>query len=178
MILSNHPGVADTVTIQQAYKGVTPAQRDLIGYWRGLQDAAGFVRRADVDPGEFRSVLASTSLVEIESSGDCRFRIAGSRLRKIFGVEARGQLVSEIAGRHGDAYALGLSAALERAAPVGGVIKDEGQLHAWLRLPLLGASGQMSQVLCLDELVSGRRAMLDVLAGRDIHPTPSSRRAA
>ncbi len=160
------------------FKGVTPAQRDLIAYWRGLQSVTGRVERSAIDPGEFRSVLASISLVEVEGNGDCRFRIAGSRLRQIFGAEARGQLVSEIAGRHGDAYALGLSAALERAAPVGGVIKDDGQLHAWLRLPLLDSSGRMTQVLCLDELVSGRRAISDTLGAQDSHPTPSSRQAA
>lgn len=160
------------------FQGVTVAQRDLITYWRSLRDHSGRVLRSAIDPGEFRAVLAIISLVEIEVNGDCRFRIAGSRLRQIFGKEARGQLVSEIAGRHGDAYTLGLSAALERAAPVGGVIKDEGQLHAWLRLPLLNRDGQMTQILCLDELVSGRRAMLETLEAQGTHPTPSPLRAA
>ena len=50
-----------------------------------------------------------------------------------------------------------VKAALERGAPVGGMIEQEdGRMHAWTRLPLAGPDGQLTQVLCHDELVRAR----------------------
>ena len=139
------------------FKGVTDSQRELIEYWCLLRDSDGLVRRESIDPGHFRSMLASISIVEFDRFGTGRFRIAGSRLREIFGMEARGRQIEDVVGAHGEAYCLGLSAALERGAPVGGVIEQDGRMHAWLRLPLAGPDGQLTQVLCHDELVPMRR---------------------
>ncbi len=144
---------------QNVFAGVTDAQEMLIEYWRTLRDAAGRVSRESLDPGALRSALASVSIVEFDQNGIGRFRIAGSRLREIFGMEVRGMRVSEIAGTHGDCYMLGLSAALERGEPVGGVIETGGRIHAWLRLPLVGEDGRLSLVLCHDELLASRRLL-------------------
>lgn len=139
------------------FKGVTDSQQQLIEYWCGLKNSEGLVQRESIDPGHFRSMLASISIVEFDRFGTGRFRIAGSRLRDIFGMEARGRQIEDVVGQHGEAYCLGLSAALDRAAPVGGVIEQNGRMHAWLRLPLAGPDGQLTQVLCHDELVPQRR---------------------
>ena len=144
---------------QNVFAGITEAQEMLVGYWRSLRDSAGRVSRESVDPGALRSTLACVSIVELDENGEGRFRIAGSRLREIFGMEVRGMRVTEIAGAHGDCYALGLSSALERGEPVGGVIETGGRIHCWLRLPLTGPDGQLNQVLCHDELLSSRRAL-------------------
>ena len=145
------------MTKAKVFKGVTDSQQKLIEYWCGLRDSRGSVRRDSMDPGQFRSMLASISIVEFDQAGNGRFRIAGSRLREIFGMEARGRQIEEVLGEHGEAYCLGLAAALERGAPVGGVIEQEdGRLHAWVRLPLAGPDGYLSQVLCHDELLRPR----------------------
>ena len=112
------------MTKAKVFKGVTDSQQKLIEYWCGLRDSRGSVRRDSMDPGQFRSMLASISIVEFDQAGNGRFRIAGSRLREIFGMEARGRQIEEVLGEHGEAYCLGLAAALERGAPVGGVIEQ------------------------------------------------------
>ena len=145
------------MTKQNVFKGVTDSQQKLIEYWCGLRDSHGLVRRESMDPGQFRAMLASISIVEFDRFGTGRFRIAGSRLREIFGMEARGRQIEDVLGDHGEAYCLGLAAALERGAPVGGMIEQEdGRMHAWTRLPLAGPDGQLTQVLCHDELVRAR----------------------
>jgi hypothetical protein len=142
------------------FRGVTIAQQDLINYWRRLRDGAGCVPRDEIDPGALRSMLASISIVQFDESGDGRFRIAGSRLRDIFGMEARGRRVADVMGAHGDAFSLGLSVALERRSPVGGLIEQEDGMHAWLRLPLLDSHGQLTMVLCHDEMLANRRMVI------------------
>lgn len=142
------------------FSGVTEAQRLLIAHWHECQTAAGLVPRDAIDPGTVRSTLACLSIVEINEVGEGRFRIAGSRLRDIFGQDVRGRQVDEIAGAHGEGYALGLLAAIERGVPVGGVIETGARLHAWLRLPLADDCGHLTQVMCHDELVPNRRALL------------------
>ena len=139
------------------FKGVTDSQRKLVDYWCSLCDSEGLAHRESLDPGRFRAMLASISIVEFNRAGEGRFRIAGSRLRDIFGMEARGRRIDDVLGENGEAYSLGLSAALDRGTPVGGVIdQGNGRLHAWLRLPLAGPDGQLTQVLCHDELVRAR----------------------
>lgn len=142
---------------QMVFQGVTVAQKALIDYWKRLRDRAGCVPREAIDPGELRSMLASISIVQFDEAGDGRFRIAGSRLRDIFGMEARGRRVADVIGEHGDAFSLGLSVALERRAPVGGVIEQKDSMHAWLRLPLMDSSGHLTMVLCHDELLPSPR---------------------
>lgn len=145
---------------KQVFAGVTEAQRLLIAHWLEGQDTDGRVPREAIDPGTVRSTLASLSIVEVTPAGEGRFRIAGSRLRDLFGRDVRGCRVSDIAGTHGECYTLGLTAALERGAPVGGVTETGGRLHAWLRLPLTDENGDLTQVLCHDEFLAHRRELL------------------
>lgn len=163
---------------QKVFAGVTDAQEMLIDYWQSLRDTSGRVSRDCLDPGVLRSALACVSIVETDASGEGRFRIAGSRLREIFGMEVRGMRVTEIAGAHGDCYMLGLSAALERGEPVGGVIETGGRIHAWLRLPLAGEDGRLSQVLCHDELLPSRRLLRPARASEAPIPHSKPRFAA
>ena len=68
--------------------------------------------------------------------------------------------IAEIAGAHGECYALGLTSAVQRGLPVGGVIETGGRLHAWLRLPVADDLGDLTMVICHDELIPSRRALL------------------
>ena len=145
---------------QNVFQGVTAPQKDLVAYWCSLQEADGKVRRGRVNPGQFCAMLANISIVEFDPNGTGRFRIAGERLRDVLGVEARGRAIEDVLGTLGETYALGLCAALERGRPVGGMIEKGAQYHAWLRLPLVGKDGRMTQVLCHDELISQRGVRL------------------
>lgn len=141
---------------QVFFEGITESQKSLVAYWQDLRDTCGNVQRRSINPGQFKSQLASISIIEFRPGEAGRFRIAGSRLREIFGMEVRGLDVSDVHGSVGEAYALGLSAVRERGVPVGGVIETGKGLHAWLRLPLVDAYGMISQVLCHDELIRAR----------------------
>ncbi len=153
------------------FAGVTAPQRELIAYWTARRDASGLVARDAVDPGALRAMLDSLSIVEVDEQGDGRFRICGSRLRDIFGREARGMRVADVAGVLGETYALGLSAAIDRGAPVGGLMEASGRSHAWLRLPLAGPDRRLTQVLCHDELLTSQRRLLNVPATPSIPPS-------
>ena len=159
---------------QTIFAGVTPAQQILIRYWRARRNAHGAVPRECIDPGALRSMLASISIVAMDEQGEGRFRIAGSRLREIFGTEVRGRPVAEIAGAHGECYALGLAGAIDRGEPVGGLIESGGRVHAWLRLPLAGEDGRLSQVLCHDELLTASDLRRNAPASEGLvqHPRP------
>jgi hypothetical protein len=166
---------------QNVFSGVTDAHEVLIRHWQSRRDGEGRVSRDNIDPGALRSALARVSPVEggeKEETGESRFRIAGSRLREIFGMEVRGMRVAEIAGAHGECYVLGLSAALERGEPVGGVIEIGGRIHAWLRLPLAGEDGQLNQVLCHDELLPSRRMLRPTPKDEGLIQHPKPRYAA
>ena len=154
---------------KHSFAGVTEGQRLLIAHWYECRTAEGLVPRESINPGIVRTTLACLSVVEIDAAGEGRFRIAGSRLRDIFGLDVRGRKVAEIAGAHGDCYALGLSAALEKGLPVGGIIETGERLHAWLRLPVVDEEGDLSLVICHDELISSRQALT---------PDPEQPRAA
>ncbi len=157
------------MTKQNVFKGVTAVQRSLVDYWCYLAESDGVPRRESIDPGHLRSVLASISIVEFDESGAGRFRIAGSRLRDLLGFEARGRRIEDVAGTAAETFSLGLSAAIDRGTPVGGVIETGNRLHAWLRLPLAGADGRISQVLCHDEELASRRLLLSPPGGSAIH---------
>ena len=158
------------MTKQNVFKGVTAVQRSLVDYWCLLRGAESVPSRESVDPGHLRSMLASISIVEFDESGAGRFRIAGSRLRDLLGFEARGHRVEDVVGTAAETFALGLSAAIDREVPVGGVIESGTQLHAWLRLPLAGPDGRICQVLCHDEALASRRLLLTPPAVASIPP--------
>ena len=152
------------------FSGVTEAQRLLITYWYGCRASDGLVPRDAIDPGIVRSTLACLSVVEVNEVGEGRFRIAGSRLRDIFGMDVRGRRIAEIAGAHGECYALGLTSAVQCGLPVGGVIETGGRLHAWLRLPVADDYGTLTMVICHDELIPSRRALLPTSDAAETSP--------
>ena len=152
------------------FSGVTEAQRLLITYWYGCRASDGLVPRDAIDPGIVRSTLACLSVVEVNEVGEGRFRIAGSRLPDIFGMDVRGRRIAEIAGAHGECYALGLTSAVQRGLPVGGVIETGGRLHAWLRLPVADDYGTLTMVICHDELIPSRRALLPTSDAAETSP--------
>lgn len=140
---------------RERISGATDAQKFLLEYWHSKMSDGKRVERARICPGELRLYLANISLVHLDEDGNARFRLAGSRLRDVVGIEARGRLVSEIPDLLEEAWVDGLEYTLETARPVGGVSRRKTDSHAWLRLPLRDQFGKLSIVLCHDELVSG-----------------------
>jgi hypothetical protein len=59
---------------------------------------------------------------------------------------------------------------VERGLPVGGVIETGGRLHAWLRLPVADDYGTLTMVICHDELIPSRRALLPTSDAAETSP--------
>lgn len=131
------------------FSGLTKAQSAIVSYWRSMCRDGAMPTRENIDPGVLRSHLSAISIVEIEGDGGVRFRIAGSQVRSVFGREMRGRRLDEFNDQAADMWQLGLTAVLDKRAPVGGVIKRANDVHTWLRLPL-ATSGGNCLVLCHD----------------------------
>ena len=139
---------------------LTDAQGELLDYWRCRQRACGCAPRAAINPGELRGLLANISVVELSHDGSARFRLAGSKLRDIVGGEARGRSVSDMQGGDLEPWCDALLTLLDTRAPVSGVTERAEQLHIWLRLPLLDRAGNLTQIMCHDELINSDGAPL------------------
>ena len=139
------------------FLGVTEAQAQLVQYWQEKCVQGALPRREDINPGSLRSHLAAISIVEIQNSGDVRFRLAGSGLRSILGQEMRGRSIRDLEPTVCDMWSLGLSSAIDRGRPCGGLICRDNDDHAWLRLPLLSETGA-ALILCHDALLPKKRS--------------------
>lgn len=145
------------MTSQNGFRGLNAAQKDIISYWHKVRLGREMPLKSDIDPGALRAHLASISMIEVDLSGRARFRIVGSRLRQILGGEMRGRCLSELEPEKAEMWSLGLSSAIDRSEPVGGVLERNRAYHAWLRLPLDPGAGAGRLVLCHDVLI-GRQA--------------------
>lgn len=139
------------------FLGVTEAQTQLVQYWQEKCSDGALPRREDINPGSLRSHLAAISIIEINGAGDIRFRLAGSGLRSILGREMRGRSIRDLEPTVCDMWSLGLSSAIDRGQPTGGLICRENNDHAWLRLPLMSETGG-ALILCHDALLPKKRS--------------------
>lgn len=149
------------------FQGLTPTQAEIIQYWSSLRQSCGRVPRSLINPGRLRAHLSGTSVIEL-SGETARVRLAGSKLRDIVGFEMRGRNLLDIDSPVVDSLALGLGMAIERAEPIGGRIEQsDGRTHVWLRLPMADRAGNLTLVLCHDEIISsGDQA--DIVRGGEI----------
>lgn len=147
---------------RHVFRGVTASQQALVRHWLVWRDVAGQAcpRRSQADPGTLRRFLAHLSILELDGRGGAVFRLAGSRLRPLLGLEARGCSVDSLPASLSEIWGLGLDAAVERIEPVGGVItrRDTSGRHAWLRMPLVDTAGRVSLILCHDEWLAATPA--------------------
>ena len=136
------------------FEGLTKSQVSLVEYWNNRSAARGVFTRADIDPGALRVFLKSILLMDI-SSVEPVCRIAGSAFREKLGEELRGRRLSEMPFEIREAWALGTSQACSTQKPAGGLCVKGEAVHAWLRLPVFNATGQLTQILCHDEVLTG-----------------------
>ncbi|MEQ9259737.1 MAG: PAS domain-containing protein [Roseovarius sp.] len=66
----------------------------LVEYWTGLRRGADVPRRAEVDPRGIAPLLPHTFLLERIAPGLARFRLAGSDLAGLMGMDVRGMPLS------------------------------------------------------------------------------------
>jgi hypothetical protein len=66
-----------------------------LGYWRRKAAGRAMPRRADIDPTEIPKLLPHVRLVEVVGTGQYRYRLVGTEVRKLHGPDPTGRYVHE-----------------------------------------------------------------------------------
>lgn len=136
---------------------VTQGQRELFDYWLKAAGQRAMPARSDLDPLKVPRLLPHLGLIDLRDGVDQGlFRLAGTRLRDIYGQEVTGKRIDEVFSGACAAYwsRIHLRVA-ENALPAHGVVRGpaEGRDHVvlfWLRLPLSEDGGRVDRILCHD----------------------------
>lgn len=128
-----------------------------LDYWRGLCRGGDVPRRADIDPRRIEPVLANTFILERIAPGLARFRVAGTHLAELMGMDVRGMPVSTlILPGARDGFADGLQAVFSGPARLHLRLRAKGALGRpdlsarMLILPLRSDRGEVSRAIgCL-----------------------------
>jgi hypothetical protein len=132
-------------------------QRDLYGYWRTCAGSKPIASRYDIDPIDIPHLLPGLSLLDAAGELDTlRYRLAGTRVREIYGTEITGRAVFGAGFQHKCDYwhSVYRKVIIERT-PMQGAVRGpvagrEHLLLIWMRLPLSGVSGAIERVLGYD----------------------------
>ena len=132
----------------------TPALNQIEAYWDGLRDGRLLPARVEVDPRGISHALDHAFILERIAAGVARFRLAGSPLSDLMGMEVRGMplsalIVAQERARIADAVEQVVRgpciARLSLSAPAAA---ERGELHGALLLcPLLSDLGDVSRLL-------------------------------
>ncbi|HKK34707.1 MAG TPA: PAS domain-containing protein [Paracoccaceae bacterium] len=130
-----------------------PKTRTLYDYWNELRAGRDAPSRSEVDPRRIADTLESMFIFEALAHGQLRFRLAGTALCEMLGMEARGMLAE---GVMTDAHAHDITDLAHRtlSGPGVGVMRVRGEDAAgesWtgeiLLLPLRSELGDLDRVL-------------------------------
>jgi hypothetical protein len=113
--------------------------------------------RSDLDPLKVPGLLPHLGLIDVRDGvGQGLFKLAGTRLRDVYGQEITGKRTAEVFSGACAAYwsRIHLRVA-KKALPAHGVVRGpaEGRDHVvlfWLRLPLSEDGGRVDRILCHD----------------------------
>ena len=138
---------------------VATEQRQLYDYWRGKCGKLPLPCRADISPTDFPRLLPGVSLIEPSDAGGYKIRLAGTRLREVYGREITGENVESLEPSAATDYWQNIYRQIsDTLTPAQGVVRapSDGQDHLvqfWLRLPLGSVSTQLEMILGLDLFV-------------------------
>ncbi|MEQ8267926.1 MAG: PAS domain-containing protein [Parvibaculum sp.] len=62
----------------------------LFDYWNAIRAGRPAPRRSEIEPGDIRRILPYVFILERKNEGDYRFRLAGTGLCSVYGMEFRG----------------------------------------------------------------------------------------
>ena len=141
-----------------------PGTRTLYEYWNELRAGRDAPSRSEVDPRRVAGELETMFILERLAGDQLRFRLAGTRLCDLLGMEARGLAAEALMeeGHGSQLRDLGLQA-LE--APGVGMMRVEagdGDGVRWdgemILLPLRSELGEMTRLMGAVNLAPGRRS--------------------
>ncbi len=132
-------------------------QRDLYDYWRACAQGRRLPMRYDIDPVDIPHLLPGLSLLDTgEDMSALRYRLAGTRVREIYGTEITGRTVFDSGLQHKRDYWRSVyRRVIEEGIGMQGAVRGpatgrEHLLLIWLRLPLSGLSGRVERILGYD----------------------------
>lgn len=67
------------------------ATRDLYSYWQHLRHGRAAPERSEIEPADIRHLLGNTFILEVVSTTEYRYRLAGTRLCALYGREMKGK---------------------------------------------------------------------------------------
>ena len=112
--------------------------------------------RADINPAAIAALLPGISILDAGSPSQLIYRLAGTRLREIFGQEVTGKSVFDLELGEKAAYWRAVyRKVIEERVPMQGAVKGpvEDRDHLvlfWMRLPLSDDDSTVNKVLCHD----------------------------
>lgn len=135
-------------------------QRDIFDYWRRCAQSRRMPARADIDPVAIPHLLPGLSLLHVERERvDARYRLAGTRVREIYGLEVTGKCVFELDFKEKASYwRAAYTRVIKEGVPMQGAVRGPvaGRDHLvlfWLRLPLGEVDGPVDRILGYDAAV-------------------------
>jgi hypothetical protein len=136
---------------------VTQGQRELYDYWLQTAGSRRMPARSDINPFNVPKLLPCVGLIDLtEGLGEARFRLAGTRLRDVYGEEITGKRIDRVfAGACADYWHDIHARVAEEGSPLHGVVRGPapGRDHIvlfWLRLPLSQDGMKVDRILCYD----------------------------
>jgi hypothetical protein len=132
-------------------------QRELFDYWRACAAGGRLPSRACINPAAIPSLLPGISVLEVGiKPEDVTYRVAGTRLREIFGREVTGKPVFDLQFGGKRNYWLAVyRKVIGEKVPMQGAIKgpvaDRDHIVLfWMRLPLSDDNTVVNRILCHD----------------------------
>lgn len=132
-------------------------QRQIYDYWLSCARTRSMPSRSDIDPCSMRDCLPQISLIDIEGEmHDFTFRLAGSRMRDVYGLEVTGKRLGELEwGEKRDYWRGVYQSVVENGVPQAGTIsgpvaRREHVNLFWLRMPLSDDGIRVNKILCHD----------------------------
>lgn len=131
--------------------------RKLYDYWRKQASGSRLPSRKDINPAAIRALLPHVCLIDIEKGiQDAVFRLAGTRIRDIYGFEITGRSLREMEWGDRAVYWDAIYRYIvDKCAPMQGIVKGplaqrEHITAFWLRLPLSDDGERVNKILCHD----------------------------
>jgi hypothetical protein len=136
------------------------AHEELFGYWASLRQGARLPAREDIDPGGFKRLLPTVSLIDVlRDPLDYRLRLAGTGLYGVYGREITGRNLAEVYNSAAtDYWRVELGKVVAERRPCVGVqnLAWRGASHLsilWLRLPLASNGSDVDMILGYDAVI-------------------------
>jgi hypothetical protein len=147
---------------------IVPEQRQLFDYWLAQAGENTMPARSDIKPQNMARMLPCISLVDVaDDLGQCRVRLAGTRLREIYDRDITGLHLDQLDWGDKKNYWLeSYQHVIANGKPTQGVLRGpvlhkEHMIQYWLKLPLRTTSDRVGMVLCYDYFMPSSENVMD-----------------